>query len=128
HQHPVRGHRPLDRAPHALRIGPKHAALVETARRLERQLFASHLARELDHALGQRVAVGDDDNPHHVLDQSPYARWRKSIGWTDGRSVALVICHRQVSLSHATVVAPDEPICSNSGRPTLIAISYFSSF
>ena len=102
HEHAVGGHRPLDRRPDALGVGAEDAGLLHAAGGLERQLLAAHLARERDDALGQRVAMGDDDDPDHAQPSEAVgamqivdrvhrllARWRGSI------------CQRQVSLSHA---------------------------
>ena len=44
-----------------------------------------------------------------------------------GPSVAFAICQRQVSLSQATVAAPEERTCSKRSAPTAIAMSYFSA-
>ena len=82
-------------------------------------------ARELDHALGQRRAVGDDDEADHYAER-PAARCRISIGWTVCTPVAFSMCQRQVSESHTARSGRASAICPNSRAPTSIAISYFS--
>ena len=42
--------------------------------------------------------------------------------------MALAICQRHVSLSHATVAAPEARTWSKRSAPTAIAMSYFSAF
>ena len=60
-----------DAARRLARLRLEHAGLVQTTRRLERQLFANHLTSECHDALRQRVAVRDDDDPDHGPLQSP---------------------------------------------------------
>ena len=50
---------------------PSTPGSLHPARGLERQLLAAHLAREADHAFGQRLAVGDDDDPDHCASLLP---------------------------------------------------------
>ena len=56
----------LDRRQHQRHVGPDLARRVgHAAGRLDRHVLAAHLARELDHAGGERRAVGDDDEADH---------------------------------------------------------------
>src|SRR6185436_11998767 len=91
------------------------------ARRLDRHVLAAHLARELDDALGELRAVGDDDEADHY-EERPAARCRISIGWTVCTPVAFSMCQRHVSESHTARSGPASAICPNSPRPTSIAI------
>jgi len=65
HKDAVVGPRALDRRAHPLGVGAQRARLVHPARGLERQLRAAHLARQRDDALGERLAVGDDNEADH---------------------------------------------------------------
>ena len=96
--------RALDRRHHHHHVGPDLAGRVgHPARRLDRHVLAAHLARELDHALGERRAVGDDDEADHYEDR-PAARCRISTGWTvctpggllDVPAAGLGVAHREL--------------------------------
>ena len=63
HEHAVVGPRALDRSPDPLGVGAD-GAVLHAAGRLDRDLGA-HLARQRDDALGERRAVGDDDEADH---------------------------------------------------------------
>jgi len=56
HEHPVAGHRALDRSLDAHGVGPDRT-VVHPARLLDAHLLAAHLARELDYAARQLSAV-----------------------------------------------------------------------
>jgi hypothetical protein len=72
HEHAVVGHGALDRRAHPLGVGPEHAGLLGAPRGLERELLPAHLPRQRDDALGQRLAVRDNDDADHVSEaQSP---------------------------------------------------------
>ena len=82
-------------------VGADRAGRVgHAARGLDRDVLAAHLARELDHALGQRRAVRDDDEPDHAGS----AARRRGAGSRPGaplaRPVAFSMCQRHVSESH----------------------------
>ena len=68
-QHPVGRHGPVDRGPHPVGVGPEHGGVgvLDPAGRLERQLLARHLPGQRNDAVGQRLAVGDDDDADHGL-------------------------------------------------------------
>ena len=66
HEHAVRRHRALDRRPHALGVGPQHARFVSSTGRFELERVGAHFPRERHHALCERRAVGDDDDPDHL--------------------------------------------------------------
>ena len=57
-----------------------------------------------------------------------YAAARISTGCRVRTPVAVSICQRQVSESHAAIAAPESLTFRNSGSPTAIAMSYFSFF
>ena len=99
HEHAVGRADRLDGGHHARGVGADRA-VVEPAGRLDRDLLAAHLPRELGDALGQRRAVGDDDEADHGALARPDARWSISTGCTDRTPVACWICQRQVSESH----------------------------
>ena len=64
---PSSGPRGLDRLQHELHVGADLARRIgHPAGRLDRHLVAAHLARQLDHAGGQRRAVRDDDEADHA--------------------------------------------------------------
>ncbi len=105
-------------------VGPDLARRVgHPAGGLDRHVLPAHLPRQLHHTVRQAGAVGDDDEADHYR---PAARCRISIGCTDLTPVASSMCQRHVSESHTASSGVASAIWSNSGRPTSIAIPYFS--
>ena len=87
HEHAVGGHRPLDRRPDPLGVGAEDAGLDVPPAASSASSSPPISRASRDHALGQRVAVGDDDDPDHA--QAVRARRRgagsRSGGPTCGR-------------------------------------------
>ena len=125
-QHAVGRADPLHGQPHPLGVRADRAVL-DAARRLDRHVLAAHLTGELHDAVGERRAVGDDDETDHGGAQArPDARCSTSTGCTVRTPVACSICQRHVSESHTARSGAASAIWANSPAPTCIAMSYFS--
>ena len=79
YEHAIVAGSPLDRALDELGIGADAPRRVgHAARGLDTHLLTAHLARELDHAVGDIGAVGDDDDADH---RAEYRTGRPRAPW-----------------------------------------------
>ena len=130
HQHPIGGHRPLDRR-HARAWRRCRAHPARRSPRRPRAPGPRHpsRARARPRPRPARRCARHDHDPDHV--QRPLRARRRGAGNRSGgpiwTPVAWVICQRQVSLSHATSAAPESRTWPNRSAPTAIAMSYFSA-